>query len=341
MRLRRGFTLVELLVVIAIIGILVGLLLPAVQAAREAARKKQCMNNLRQIAVAFMHHEATRHFFPTGGWAHDWIGEPDVGYDAYQPGSWAYNILAYMEYGQLRDLGSGYSILDPARDAIMMKLVSTPVPEFNCPARRPSGPFPYTGASLANNLTTCSNSNDCRVVRGDYRANTGNKGEFGGPGPSIAISLDGKSEKNQWRTFYKSQLERSGHNGICYGSSMVRVADITDGTAFTAMVGEKWLNPLCYNDEGSPQFPQDDGARDDDQCLYSGFDRDNNGLTGVGPKVYQPQVDRPIGGLQTDYRFGSAHPDDFHMAFCDGAVRVIDYDIDGKVFLKMGGRNDE
>ncbi|MFN7291632.1 MAG: type II secretion system protein, partial [Pirellula sp.] len=70
-RIRGGFTLVELLVVIAIIGILVGLLLPAVQAAREAARRMQCGNNLKQIGLAFMNFESAYKKIPSGGFDGD------------------------------------------------------------------------------------------------------------------------------------------------------------------------------------------------------------------------------------------------------------------------------
>ena len=91
--------------VITIIGILIALLLPAVQVAREAARTAQCQNNIKQLALGCLAHEAVIKRFPTGGWGFSWTGDPDRGNDWRQPGGWIYNDLPYMEQQALHDLG--------------------------------------------------------------------------------------------------------------------------------------------------------------------------------------------------------------------------------------------
>src|SRR5215203_2575717 len=102
-----GFTLVELLVVIAIIGVLVALLLPAVQAAREAARRSQCSNQLRQQALGWHLHHDAHQFLPSAGWGWRWMADPDRGFGKTQSGSWCYSILPYIEAGAVHRLGAG------------------------------------------------------------------------------------------------------------------------------------------------------------------------------------------------------------------------------------------
>lgn len=118
---RGGFTLVELLVVISVIGILVGLLLPAVQMVREAARRTECSNRIRQIAMAFHLHHDSHQFFPSGGW--DWFRPPNRAIGREQHAGWGYQILPYLEAKAVQEL--------PALEAI-----GTPNQIFFCPTRR-------------------------------------------------------------------------------------------------------------------------------------------------------------------------------------------------------------
>ena len=122
----KGFTLVELLVVLSIMGLLIGLLLPAVQAAREASRRTECTNHLKQIGLAFQNHHASHGFFPTGGWNWDdpptfVNGSPASG--AEQHAGWGFQILPYLEAQHVWQAGPAAAI-------------GTPVRYFFCPSRR-------------------------------------------------------------------------------------------------------------------------------------------------------------------------------------------------------------
>jgi prepilin-type N-terminal cleavage/methylation domain-containing protein/prepilin-type processing-associated H-X9-DG protein len=133
----EGFTLVELLVVIAIIGVLVALLLPAVQTAREAARRAQCLNNLRQLGVAVQNYVSAEKHFPPGSVAKVYPGQPTHPQTFYRWSSLAH-LLPYMENQSVRDLldlslplympGAGYPIADKNKAGVAQVL-----PEFLCP----------------------------------------------------------------------------------------------------------------------------------------------------------------------------------------------------------------
>jgi prepilin-type N-terminal cleavage/methylation domain-containing protein len=327
----RGFTLVELLVVMAVIGILIALLLPAIQSSREAARKTQCKNNLRQMGVGFLNHESAHEFFPSSGWGYRWIGDPDGGFGATQPGGWAYSILPYMDYENLFDAGNrltelnaAYSLTNDVEidESHFWRLVTTVVPLFNCPTKRLATPYPMHGihGALANNASSCSSSSDCHVARGDYLVNSGNQnaGDLTGPALSIVQPL------------YPRLRPLQGHNGISYARSEVRVSDLIDGTSKTILVGEKYQDPDNY-ETGKDSH--------DNQCVYSGHDSDNNGYTGSDDVARMPR--RDTSGRVFAHHFGSAHSEGLHVAYCDGAVHFIEFDVSREVWYGLGGRDDE
>lgn len=121
-RLRRGFTLVELLVVIAIIGILVALLLPAVQAAREAARRTQCINHMKQIALALTNYHDVKKSYPSS-------------YDTTTFWAWGTDILPYIENSAMRDglVSRNNGVLNPF-DTVQFDIMKTTISDYRCPS---------------------------------------------------------------------------------------------------------------------------------------------------------------------------------------------------------------
>jgi prepilin-type N-terminal cleavage/methylation domain-containing protein len=335
----RGVTLVELLVVVAIVALLVGLLLPAVQAAREAGRRTQCLANLRELALGCLAHESVRGFLPTGGWGGAWAGDPDRGFDVKQPGGWAFNLLPHVEQTSLRDLGSGLTDAVAKADQAAIRL-ATPLEIFTCPSRRAVRAWPLAATKGALNLVAVPTTVARRppaVVRGDYAANMGggdmaNRYRSGGS-PGSMVSGDMMTDA-MWHSAYGPPPD-----GLVFRRSRIRLREITDGLSATYLLGEKYVDPAAMATGLSD---------DDDQCLYSGHDRDVLRV-GLEPPSrdqagFDPVTISGVAGSANKFpppiAFGSGHPDGCGMALADGSVRPVAYTIDPAAHRAAAGRND-
>ena len=198
MRRRGAFTLVELLVVIAVVGVLVALLLPAVQAARESARRAQCVNNLKQIGIAcHNYHEATRRL-PPGYCA---AGPYFDGATDTAPGwGWAAFLLPYMEQ---RPVFESINLVLPIEHAANARAVQSRVVPYLCPSDIvPIAPYVVPDAA-GNKLALAAPAS--------YTACVGNDA---------------------------SDVSDPAGNGVFYRNSGTRFADILDGTTCTILIGE-------------------------------------------------------------------------------------------------------
>ncbi len=221
LRSRRGFTLIELLVVIAIIGVLIALLLPAVQSAREAARRAQCTNNLKQLALAIMNYESSNGCLPLQSMnaaikANDVAGlTTSSGYTT----SW---IIAILQYTEQQPLYNAYNFSnDPCAGATTAygmgntTVTTTSIATLRCPsdnlADQPLRQTPTPGI---------------------YFGNTNYCGSYGGPGPLSGTSGTIIPPNNWWMNV---QTTASFNYGI------VRMSSITDGTSSTALLSERLI----------------------------------------------------------------------------------------------------
>jgi prepilin-type N-terminal cleavage/methylation domain-containing protein/prepilin-type processing-associated H-X9-DG protein len=199
LRLDRGFTLIELLVVIAIIGVLVALLLPAVQAAREAARRAQCVNNFKQIGLAIHNYEGTHQTLP-GGYVSTFDA---LGTDLGPGWGWASMLLPRLEQSSLFGaLNFSVGIEVPANLTARLTIVSG----FLCPSDRVESSWPAVSRDPA---TGAVYQTICSVAPSNYVGMSG----VSEPGP------DGE--------------------GLFFRNSSIAFRDITDGLSQTIAVGER------------------------------------------------------------------------------------------------------
>ena len=327
---KSGFTLVELLVVIAIIGILIAMLLPAVQAAREAARRMQCSNQLKQLAVAFHNHASAHGHYPTGGWRWTWIGDPDRGFGKDQPGGWTYTILPYIEQESLHERGAGLSyptgLSSNSKITELTSLMHVPLVTFHCPSRRAAKLYPPssdfgTASSSEKKPVNYTRPNPFQVAKSDYAANAGD--------PAYIDTEPAPTSTNAAAINSFSWPSDDHMTGVVFQRSTITPAEITDGTSCTYAVGEKFMSPDNYNDPEATGFV-DTG---DNESIYLGYNRDYSRSTNWIPM-------QDTYGVLMPFAFGSPHPSGCNMAFCDGSVRTISYEIDEDTHRFLGCRAD-
>jgi prepilin-type N-terminal cleavage/methylation domain-containing protein/prepilin-type processing-associated H-X9-DG protein len=223
---RRAFTLVELLVVIAIIGTLVGLLLPAVQSAREAARRAQCTNNLKQTGLALQNYHEARRQLPEG-WLCNSVGNPPDNENAEKGlgWGWASRILPYVEEVAT---SKSIDIKTPIASASSAVLV-TVIPGFLCPSDAGAGRPTFNPGSPSGDEEEDGHHPDETPGSTTY-SRTNYVGMFGS---------NGWEEEGSPSDPDYEPAEPFAGNGMFFANSRMPFRHVTDGLSKTIMVGER------------------------------------------------------------------------------------------------------
>ncbi len=285
-----GFTLVELLVVIAIIGILVSLLLPAVQAAREAARRTQCSNNLKQIGIAFQNYHTAKGQFPPGWTEDDGPSRPDRKNNF----AWGTHILPFVEeqsiYDQF-DFTRAASSGTPGDDRVEnIDLIGSNLTIFRCPSDTPDSDF----GSFA-----------------EY-------GAFNPEIPAIAISNYVGSgsicQPCHFGWYVAGQTDPSGCpfgiTGVLYRDSDTNLGKITDGSTHTFLVGERKFG----GSGNGPYWAGLPGPSSNQTACWAGL------VTAHLRSLHQSTLPMINGHW---IGFSSHHPAGVQVVLCDGAVKFV------------------
>ena len=303
-----AFTLVELLVVIAIIGILVSLLLPAVQSARAAARKIQCTNQIRQIAIALHNYHSSHSKFPAG-----WHGDrTEIENGETLPGwGWMSRTLPYVEENAL------YDQIDLQRNLLEPQFAIVRAASFSgqiCP----SSPQDSTEFRLDTNE---SPQGYATLGRSHYVGSIGS-----------AVSMDRMSDGTRCPSQTLLNIGDQKINGVFYRNSRTRLEQITDGTSKTVLVGERskgWLE-------------SETGIEGEFHSTWAGV---ISGSQYTGWRVLgwtgEPPNNDPGGSSEAHFH-GYAQFNSSHMggvvihAFADASIHAISEEVDHEIFAALG-----
>ena len=299
-RLRRAFTLIELLVVIAIIAVLIALLLPAVQQAREAARRSQCKNNLKQIGLAIHNYADTHSLLPPGA-----FNLPKAGGGRAEMNTWIVQVLPFL------DQAAYYNKIDPnirSRFQLTPEARGHRVPVYHCPSftweSEPDRDFPW----YVNH----------------YRGVMGARGTQPGSNPPVQypdLSYLGNSDH-----VVHGQL---GSNGALPFNDQLRISAITDGLSNTFLVGEfAWM-------DRDPAI-----ADQQKISVYASYIGNSDATPRVIQTVITPLRSNsyPLGKLN-EMSYGSDHSGGAHFLMCDGSVQFVSENVDHGVYLGSASRD--
>ena len=291
----RGFTLVELLVVIAIIGILVGLLLPAVQAAREAARRMQCSNNLKQMGLAAHNYMDTHKALPTGEYSCCW-------------GTWQLQLLPFMEQNNLfsRYQYNGMMVDLPVGtrygSATNLPVTRTQIPTYTCPSDTiTAAPNIISGVTFHNYVANHGNTTLNRKTP-HGTTSTGAPNVFG----NAPFRFVGPSDRPQ----------------------NIKLAEMTDGTSNTLMFSETvqghggdlrgfswWNGGAHFSTFLAPNTSAPDVLENIAYC------KGDPALAGYNPR--NPPCAAPTTAFPSTIAARSRHVGGVQVAMCDGSVQFV------------------
>ena len=319
----QGFTLVELLVVIAIIGILIGMLLPAVQQVREAARRTQCLNQLRQLGLGTLNYESSNMVFPTTGMNGRAIDDvPDWTRPSGGPllSQW-YQILPFIEQNNLFAIPQQ---LTGSSDPRNITFQEVRVPLFGCPTR-------------GERVETDDTNGDTRPLP-DYASYIGtwNDAPF-----NVWVDVDygpqdqtNDSDETSWSgAIAKTGLWNFGETDGLTKFSRVGFGQISDGSSNTMLYGEKAVQALEYNTTRAVFW-------DEHGYFEPGSWNIRRGRVAYGLIADSVSKDVENANNAFLFGFGSAHPGSVNMVLADGSTHSVSLDISNDTLTVLGNRKD-